>query len=384
MPFQNIDILSPLEFPEMSLGLNKGLRDVIKDDSVEDNETQDIAISYLNDMASYSLLGHTEEQRLARRIKKGYLTIINLCISHTCGDKGFCNLQEAITQLLGRTAKYPGLWEKMVNKILGELPVIINVAPDLEYLQKKIKKIADKIQESQSIMVKGNLRLVLSVAKKYLTRGIPFLDLVQEGNVGLIKATSRYDYTTGNKFSTYAIWWIKQSIIRAIYEKTRTVRLPVHFIEIRSKYYSAYYNLLKKNGHEPSAHEISVETGLSIDKINAVIMLPKDMVYLDTKMGEDDISYAEQFIYEDKESPFDRLSNHNLKCAMNELLETLTEREKNIIKSRFGLNGETPKTLEKIGKRLNISKERIRQIEKRAIKKLQYRSNKELKMFLSC
>ncbi len=383
MPFQNIDVLSPLEFPEMSLGLNKGFRDVIKDDSVEDNETQDIAISYLNDMASYSLLSQTEEQRLARRIKKGYLTIINLCISHTCRDRGFYNLQEAITQLLGRTAKYPGLWGKMVNKILGELPVIINVAPDLEYLQRKIKKIADKIQDSQSIMVQGNLRLVLSVAKKYLTRGVPFLDLIQEGNVGLIKATSRYDYTTGNKFSTYAIWWIKQSIIRAIYEKTRTVRLPVHFIEIRSKYYSAYYNLLKKYGHEPSAHEISVETGLSIDKINAVIMLPKDTVCLDTKMGEDDISYAEQFIYEDKESPFDRLSNYNLKCAMNELLDTLTGREKDIIKSRFGLDGETPKTLEKIGRRLNISKERIRQIEKRAIKKLQYRSNKELKMFLS-
>lgn len=381
MPFQNINLLSPLEFPEISLDF-KELGDLTKDGSVNE-ETKDIAISYLNDMASYSLLSHTEEQRLARRIKKGYSAIINLCISHTCGDRGFYKLQETIKQLLERTARYPGLWGKMVNKISGELPAIVKVVPELEYLQKKIKKIADKIQESQSIMVQGNLRLVLSVAKKYLTRGVPFLDLVQEGNVGLIKATSRYDYTTGNKFSTYAIWWIKQSIIRAIYEKTRTVRLPVHFIEIRSKYYSAYYNLLKKNGYEPSAHEISVETGLSIDKINAVIMLPKDTVCLDTKMGEDDIPYAEQLIYEDKESPFDRLSNDNLKCAIDELLETLTEREKNIIKSRFGLDGEPPKTLEKIGKRLNISKERIRQIEKRAIKKLQYRSNKELKMFLS-
>jgi len=226
------------------------------------------------------------------------------------------------------------------------------------------------IDAAKQEMVRANLRLVLSVAKRYRGRGMSFDDLIQEGNMGLLKAVGRYDHTKGNRFSTYATWWVRQSIIRGIYDKTRTIRLPVHFIELKNLFFKVFYELLKELGREPSAQEIADRADIPLDKAQMVLSLAAQPISLETPIGEDEQRLGD-FIEDDKAaSPLEECSDKQLAEVARSLLSTLQPREEKILRLRFGLDGQPAETLEKIGKSFNVSKERIRQIEKKALRKL--------------
>jgi len=226
------------------------------------------------------------------------------------------------------------------------------------------------VDEAKQEMVRSNLRLVLGIAKRYRGRGMTFDDLIQEGNLGLLKAVGRFDHTRGNKFSTYATWWVRQSIIRGIYDKARTIRLPVHLIELKNLFFMVYYELFRELGREPTPLEISERSKLPVEKVQEVLTLAAQPISLETPIGEGEHRLGD--LIEDKWaiSPVDLCSDKELAEITRTMLSTLKPREEKILRLRFGLDGQPAETLEKIGKRFNLSRERIRQIEGKALRKL--------------
>lgn len=264
-------------------------------------------------------------------------------------------------------------------KEIGRVPLLTT-----EEEQVLAMRIADNDPEAKKRLAEANLRLVVSIAKRYVGRGMAFLDLIQEGNLGLIKAVDKFDYTKGFKFSTYATWWIRQAITRAIADQARTIRIPVHMVETINKVKKTSTQLLHKNGHDPSAEEIADELGMSPDKVREILRLSQEPVSLETPIGEEEDSHLGDFIPDDDAlSPADAASISLLKEQLAEVLKTLTPRESKVLSLRFGLEDGHPRTLEEVGSQFGVTRERIRQIEAKALRKLRHPSrSKKLRDFL--
>ena len=268
---------------------------------------------------------------------------------------------------------------KIYLKEIGRVP-LLSTEEEIELAQRMAK--GDPYAKKR--LSEANLRLVVSIAKKYVGRGMQFLDLIQEGNLGLIKAVEKFDYTKGFKFSTYATWWIRQAITRAIADQARTIRIPVHMVETITKVKKVSSQLLHENGHDPSPEEIADKLGMPVDKVREIMRVAQDPVSLETPIGEEEDSHLSDFIPDDDApAPAEAASHTLLKEQLNEVLSTLTEREAKVLKLRFGLEDGKSRTLEEVGQRFDVTRERIRQIEAKALRKLRHPSrSKKVKDFL--
>ena len=272
---------------------------------------------------------------------------------------------------------------RMYLKEIGRVP-LLTADQEKELAMRMESENADKAAEAQKQLAEANLRLVVSIAKRYVGRGMLFLDLIQEGNLGLIKAVEKFDYRKGYKFSTYATWWIRQAITRAIADQARTIRIPVHMVETINKLIRVSRNLLQKNGREPTDEEIAEEMEVPVERVREIKKIAQEPVSLETPVGEEDDSHLGDFIEDhDAPAPADAASFMLLKEQLEDVLGTLTPREKNVLRLRFGLEDGRARTLEEVGKSFNVTRERIRQIEAKALRKLRHPArSKKLKDFL--
>ena len=268
---------------------------------------------------------------------------------------------------------------KVYLKEIGRVPLL---TPE-EEIDLAIR-ISNGDEAAKKRLSEANLRLVVSIAKRYVGRGMQFLDLIQEGNLGLIKAVEKFDYTKGFKFSTYATWWIRQAITRAIADQARTIRIPVHMVETINKVKKVSSQLLHTNGHEPTADEISEELDMPVDKVREIMRVAQEPVSLETPIGEEEDSHLGDFIPDDDApAPQDAASHTVRKEQLSDVLDTLSPREEKVLRLRFGLEDGRSRTLEEVGKEFNVTRERIRQIEAKALRKLRHPSrSKKLKDFL--
>ncbi len=271
---------------------------------------------------------------------------------------------------------------RMYLKEIGKVP-LLSAEEEIE-LAKKMEKGGDDGEEAKKRLAEANLRLVVSIAKRYVGRGMLFLDLIQEGNLGLIKAVEKFDYKKGYKFSTYATWWIRQAITRAIADQARTIRIPVHMVETINKLIRVSRQLLQELGREATAEEIAVEMNLPVERVREILKISQEPVSLETPIGEEEDSHLGDFIQDDNVPvPADAAAFTLLKEQLVEVLGTLTDREQKVLRLRFGLDDGRARTLEEVGKEFNVTRERIRQIEAKALRKLRHPSrSRKLKDYL--
>ena len=268
---------------------------------------------------------------------------------------------------------------RMYLKEIGKVP-LLSAEEEVELA----KRMESGDEYAKKKLCEANLRLVVSIAKKYVGRGMLFLDLIQEGNLGLIKAVDKFDYTKGYKFSTYATWWIRQAITRSIADQARTIRIPVHMVETINKLIRVQRQLLQENGREPTPDEIAEEMGITVEKVREIHKIAQEPVSLETPIGEEEDSHLGDFIQDDNVPvPADAAAFTLLREQLKEVLGTLTEREQKVLRLRFGLDDGRARTLEEVGKEFNVTRERIRQIEAKALRKLRHPSrSRKLKDYL--
>lgn len=351
----------------------------------EPHDAEETTTTYLREMGRFDLLTPEEEAKYSRTIRQGFESIIEAIRQDESGIK---DIELLCTRIALWEKRDPTLKPKKQQlnfmrysvtsaaKKYSEIRVLLD-------LQTKLEAYSRSIEIAKDCMIRANLRLVVSIAKRYMHQGLTLADLIQEGNLGLMRAVFRFDYTKGNKFSTYASWWIRQAITRAILDKTRTIRLPVHFLELRSQFFKAFYALYKELGREPTPLEISKNTDLPMDKILAILEASREPISLETPVGDDDSTLGDFLENQESQSPYDAVQNRELSGRVEEILSTLSDREEKIIRLRFGIGEKAEYTLEEIGKRFNVSRERIRQIEKKALNRLRHSSRRDkLKFFL--
>lgn len=282
-------------------------------------------------------------------------------------------------ELLGSNSAKVNDPVRMYLKEIGVVPLLSN---------EEEKELAIAVEngdlEAKQRLAEANLRLVVSIAKRYVGRGMQFLDLIQEGNMGLMKAVDKFDYSKGFKFSTYATWWIRQAITRAIADQARTIRIPVHMVETINKLVREQRNLLQELGQDPTPEQIAEHMGMTPDKVREILKIAQEPVSLETPIGEEDDSHLGDFIEDEViENPVDYTTRVVLREQLDEVLDTLTDREENVLRLRFGLDDGKMRTLEDVGKVFNVTRERIRQIEAKALRKLRHPSrSKQLKDFI--
>lgn len=282
-------------------------------------------------------------------------------------------------ELLGSNSAKVNDPVRMYLKEIGVVPLLSN---------EEEKELAIAVEngdlEAKQRLAEANLRLVVSIAKRYVGRGMQFLDLIQEGNMGLMKAVDKFDYSKGFKFSTYATWWIRQAITRAIADQARTIRIPVHMVETINKLVREQRNLLQELGQDPTPEQIADRMGMTPDKVREILKIAQEPVSLETPIGEEDDSHLGDFIEDEViENPVDYTTRVVLREQLDEVLDTLTDREENVLRLRFGLDDGKMRTLEDVGKVFNVTRERIRQIEAKALRKLRHPSrSKQLKDFI--
>lgn len=342
---------------------------------------EDHVTCYLREVSSFPLLTPEMEVELAKRIRDGQDRLVRLVENYKEHHPTVRDLHGKVRNLLGQAKTFPGVRDKVLKVISRTLRQAVAEEPHnptLSAMREECDRIIAEIDEAKHAMVKANLRLVLSIAKRYRGRGMSFDDLIQEGNLGLLKAVGRYDHTKGNRFSTYATWWVRQSIIRGIYDKTRTIRLPVHFIELKNLFFKVFHELVKELGREPTAEEISHRANIPPDKVEMVLSLVSQPLSLEMPVGDDEQRLSDFIEDVDCASPAEGCETNELTEITREILASLQPREEKILRLRFGLGGQPGETLEKIGKSFKVSKERIRQIEKKALRKLRHPSKQEL------
>ncbi|MEA1995663.1 MAG: RNA polymerase sigma factor RpoD [Campylobacterota bacterium] len=413
--------------------------------SDEEAETKSPIRMYLREMGEISLLSREEEIEIAMNIENEKIGILNClvdipffkdiifhlqgqlnegdvklrdvfdCVENSdfpeteesCQEK-ILNLLDRLKNLLDRYWMYKSNGEahllknqiveclinisfcdKYINSAISDLKERFQGQDDdseeeaLDMLLSQMETHEYRKQETKNKMVRSNLRLVVSITKKYLNRGLPFLDLVQEGNIGLMKAVDKFDYHKGFKFSTYATWWIRQSISRAIADQARTIRIPVHMIETINKIVRTSKFLLQKLGREPSPLEIAGCLEVPLDKVRAIMKIAKEPVSIETPIGDEEDAHLEDFIEDmHTRSPLNTAIDTNLREKIDEVLGTLTEREQRVLRMRFGVGEDGEHTLEEVGRVLGVTRERVRQIEAKAIKKLRHpKRSKQLSHF---
>jgi RNA polymerase primary sigma factor len=355
-------------------------RDEEFQEKISTSSLENITLAYLKEMQKISLLTRDREIELSKTIRKGEDGIRDLILKFPQARKELASLGEKLEEGSIKPREIIQAKEDYIRRIIKKLEDTVEQesnsnpakAEMLETLR-QIKKAELQVERAKREMIRSNLRLVVSIAKAYMNRGLSFLDLIQEGNLGLIKAVSKYDYTKGYKFSTYASWWIRQAITRALSDKSRTIRIPNHLLESKSKLAKAFNVLSRNLERDPTPKEIARKAGLPLKTVNKVMGLAKEPLSLETPIGDDDGRLQDLIPNEDSEMATENfIESLDFSKQTQRLLSALTPREEKILRMRFGIGETTDYTLEEVGKRFGISRERVRQIEERALRKLRH------------
>jgi RNA polymerase primary sigma factor len=328
-----------------------------------------------------ALFGEEAEERLTELdLLYDKLFSLNIDVFDTVTEEEISEDEKAVSQLEKELVILSTLEDSSVSdpvrmylKEIGRIPLLTR-----EEEISLAKRVDKGERQAKMKLITSNLRLVISIAKKYVGRGMSFLDLIQEGNKGLIRAVEKYDWTKGYKFSTYATWWIRQAITRAIADQARTIRIPVHMVETINKMVRTSRKLMQELGRQPAAEEIAHEMGIEESKVRHVMKISQKTTSLETPIGDEEDSYLGDFIADESQaSPYDLTSKKLLRENLDEVLNSLSEREAKVLKMRFGLGGKRPMTLEEVGKEFGVTRERIRQIEAKALRKLKHPSHRK-------